>query len=137
MRETMDAYREVEVVKIKEGLYKAFLRSDPEIRTAQSPDGEARDEVECTMYETEDRSFGSTQEAEAWFAEHRLELMEHARKTAELASEDKLKAEARAYMGSTDYRNFKVLQSMDGFREAAEILYPGWLDKVEKARETV
>ena len=109
MKNTMPHDKQVEVVEISTGMYKAYLHANHVPFTVDSEEGQ-RTEYRCDTVLTAPMSFASEEAAFAFFTEHHDELLDAILAREALA---KLKADAeiaQAYLDSTDYMVIKCAE---------------------------
>ena len=109
MTNVMPHDKQVEVVEISTGMYKAYLHANHVPFTVDSEEGQ-RTEYRCDTVLTAPMSFASEESALAFFTEHHDELVE-AIMAREALGRAKADAEiAQAYLNSTDYMVVKCTE---------------------------
>ncbi len=101
--------KQVEVIEISTGMFKAYLHANHVPFTVESEEGQ-RTEYQCDTVLTAPMSFASEESAAEFFTEHHTELVEAILAREALA---KLKADAeiaQAYLDSTDYMVIKCAE---------------------------
>ena len=101
--------KQVEVIEISTGMFKAYLHANHVPFTIESEEGQ-RTEYQCDTVLTAPMSFASEESATEFFTEHHDELVEAILAREALA---KLKADAeiaQAYLDSTDYMVIKCAE---------------------------
>ena len=109
MKNTMPHDKQVEVIEISTGMFKAYLHANHVPFTVESDEGQ-RTEYRCDTALTAPISFASKEAAAEFFTEHHDELVEAILAREALA---KLKADAeiaQAYLNSTDYMVVKCTE---------------------------
>ena len=109
MTNVMPHDKQVEVIEISTGMFKAYLHANHVPFTVESEEGQ-RTEYQCDTVLTAPMSFASEESATEFFTEHHTELVEAILAREALA---KLKADAeiaQAYLDSTDYMVIKCAE---------------------------
>lgn len=109
MTNVMPHDKQVEVIEISTGMFKAYLHANHVPFTVESEEGQ-RTEYQCDTVLTAPMSFASEESATEFFTEHHDELVEAILAREALA---KLKADAeiaQAYLDSTDYMVIKCAE---------------------------
>lgn len=121
MKNTMPHDKQVEVIEISTGMFKAYLHANHvpfEVETEEGP----RTEYRCDTVLTAPMSFASEESALAFFTEHHDELME-----AILAREavGRAKSEAEIAQAKLDASDYAVIKAVEAFLASQGIEIPG------------
>ena len=132
MKNTMPHDKQVEVIEISTGMFKAYLHANHVPFEVETEEG-TRTEYRCDTVLTAPMSFASEESALAFFTEHHDELME-AILAREAVGRAKSEAEiAQAYLYSTDYMVVKCAEL--GLSMEAE--YPDEFARREDSRRII
>jgi len=124
--------KQVEVIEISTGMFKAYLHANHVPFTIESEEGQ-RTEYQCDTVLTAPMSFASEEAATAFFTEHHTELAE-AIKAREAVGRAKSNAEiAHAKLDASDYA---VIKAMEAFLASQGIEIPG-REGAEDLRQTI
>jgi hypothetical protein len=121
MKNTMPHDKQVEVIEISTGMFKAYLHANHIPFEVETEEG-TRTEYRCDTVITSPISFASEGDAFAYFTDHHDELVEEL-VARELVGRAKSEAEvAQAKLDSTDY---EVIKAMEVFLVSQGIAIPG------------
>lgn len=110
MKNTMPHDKQVEVIEISTGMFKAYLHANHVPFEVETEEG-TRTEYQCDTVLTAPMSFASEEAATAFFTEHHTELVE-AIKAREAVGRAKSNAEiAQAKLDASDYAVIKAVEA--------------------------
>ena len=132
MTNVMPHDKQVEVIEISTGMFKAYLHANHVPFTVDSEEGQ-RTEYQCDTVLTAPMSFASEAAATEFFTEHHSELVE-AIKAREAVCRAKSDAEiAQAKLDASDY---SAIKAMEAFLASQGIEIPG-REEAEDLRQII